>query len=286
MRVPQNQKVKSQLWFITGVSSGFGLSIARRALESGARVAGTTRRPDSDGLREVAEAHPDRLSLFVDALRDDRARGEACERVLQIGTPDVVLLNAGFGVFAPVEEMEMRDVMEMMEVNFIAQMDVIRRCLPAMRANGGGVVLVMGAAAAIANYPGFAAYGASKAALECAAEALAQEVKPHGIRVHIVQPGPFRTGFLRAGLSRSSGAGPAHEATVGKFMKLLASMEGRQSGDPERAAAAVMDLVSREDCPLRVPLGKYAGDKSRRTAAARMRDLERTVFAEGTDFSS
>jgi NAD(P)-dependent dehydrogenase (short-subunit alcohol dehydrogenase family) len=278
--------MKTRTWFVTGIASGFGYAVSRRVLEEGGRVAGTTRSPEASEVRALVDAHNDRFLVLEDGLRDDVARSSAWEAVKRFGVPDVVLLNAGFGVFGAVEEVRMTDVLEMLQVNFVAQIDMLRHCLPAMRERGGGVIFVMGAAASIANYPGFAAYGASKAALEFAAESLAQEVRPFGIRVHILQPGPFRTRFLKAGMERSLATGAVYEGTVGKFMKILGSMEGKQSGDPDRAAALILELCDREDVPLRIPLGKYAADKARRVAAARLRDLEKTSFAEATDFGA
>ncbi len=283
-RVPHNHRMKTRSWFITGISSGFGHAVSRRVLMEGGRVAGTTRKPGAPELTALAQEYGDRFLVLEDGLRDAAARSAAWEVVDGFGVPDAVLLNAGFGVFGAVEECQMSDVMEMMQVNFVAQLDLLRLCLPAMRERGGGVIFVMGAAASIANYPGFAAYGASKAALEFAAEALAQEVRPFGIRVHILQPGPFRTRFLKAGMERSLGTGSVYEGTVGKFMKILGSMEGKQSGDPDRAASVILELAEREDVPLRIPLGKYAADKARRVAAARLRDLDKTLFAEATDY--
>jgi NAD(P)-dependent dehydrogenase (short-subunit alcohol dehydrogenase family) len=276
--------MQTRCWLITGVSSGFGHAVSRRVLREGGQVAGTTRHPELPAVQGLVHEYGDRFLVLEDGLRDPATRSHACEVVNGWAVPDVVLLNAGFGVFGAVEDSRMVDDLEMMQVNFLAQWDLLRQCLPAMRAKGGGVILVMGAAASIANYPGFAAYGASKAALEFAAEALAQEVRPFGIRVHILQPGPFRTSFLKAGMARSSGSGSAYDGTVGKFMKILGSMEGKQSGDPDRAASVILELIDREDVPLRVPLGKYAADKARRAAAARLRELEKTTFAEATDY--
>jgi NAD(P)-dependent dehydrogenase (short-subunit alcohol dehydrogenase family) len=278
--------MKTRSWLVTGISSGFGYAVSRRVLKEGGRVAGTTRSPQAPEVQALVEEYPDRLLVLENGLRDEVTRSRAWEAVKEFGVPDVVLLNAGFGTFGAVEDSQVSDVLEMMQVNFVAQMDMLRHCLPNMRERGGGTILVMGAAASIANYPGFAAYGASKAALEFAAESLAQEVRPLGIRVHILQPGPFRTRFLKAGMERSAvaGLGSAYEGTVGKFMKILGSMEGKQSGDPDRAASVILELPDREDVPLRVPLGKYAADKARRVAAARLRDLDKTLFAEATDY--
>lgn len=284
--MPHKQWMKTRCWFITGISSGFGYAVSRRILMEGGRVVGTTRNASVSAVHGLVVEHADRLLVLEDGLRDEVTRSQAWDSAKAFGVPDVVLLNAGFGVFGAVEDSQMTDVLEMMQVNFMAQMDMLRHCLPAMRARGGGVILVMGAAASIANYPGFAAYGASKAALEFAAEALAQEVRPFGIRVHILQPGPFRTHFLRGGLERSLEPSSAYVGTVGKFLKILQSMEGKQSGDPDRAASVILELLDREDVPLRVPLGKYAADKARRVSAARLRDLDKTIFAEATDYGA
>jgi NAD(P)-dependent dehydrogenase (short-subunit alcohol dehydrogenase family) len=143
-----------------------------------------------------------------------------------------------------------------------------------MRQQKYGHIINMSAAAAIGNYAGFSVYGATKFALEGLSEGLAAELKPLGIKVTLVQPGPFRTAFIARSLDRAPDCFPEYQATVGKFGSFLEKMDGQQPGDPAKAADAILKVVDSENPPLRLVLGKYATDKVERTCKARLRELE------------
>ena len=123
------------------------------------------------------------------------------------------------------------------------------------------------AAAVISNYAGFSIYGATKWALEGVSESLAAELKPLGIKVTIVQPGPFRTDFISRSLVRAENHIADYDRTSGKFLRFLETMDGKQPGDPERAAEAIIAAVESDAPPLRLVLGKYANDKLRKKLA-------------------
>ena len=157
---------------------------------------------------------------------------------------------------------------------------VIRSALPLLRAQRSGHIIAISAAAVIANYPGFAGYGGAKWALEGACESLAQEVRPLGIHVTLVQPGPFRTAFIAKSVSMVASAPADYDASCGKFLRFLRSMDARQPGDPARAADAIVALTGLERPPLRLVLGRYAHDKARRRAQAALREIEAGTGAE------
>ncbi len=175
--------------------------------------------------------------------------------------------NAGYGVVGALEELDDEQVARNFDTNFFSALAVIRAALPILRAQGSGHIVNISAAAAIENYPGFSIYGAAKLALEGVSEALAAELKPLGIRVTVIQPGPFRTDFLARSLERAMKQFPDYDQTSGKFLRLLETTNGKQPGDPEKAADAIIAAVESGAPPLRLVLGKYANEKARKKFA-------------------
>jgi short-subunit dehydrogenase len=173
------------------------------------------------------------------------------------------------------------------EVIVFGAIRMMQAVLPIMRKQKSGHIINISAAAAIANYPGFSVYGGAKWALEGISEALAAEVKPLGIKVTLVQPGPFRTDFISRSLEKASTAIPEYAATSGKFASFLEKMKDQQPGDPAQAALAIIKIVESENPPLRLVLGKYAIDKVDRVNKTRQRELEAWKdVGLNTDFSN
>jgi NAD(P)-dependent dehydrogenase (short-subunit alcohol dehydrogenase family) len=262
----------SRVWFITGSSSGFGLALVESALAAGDRVIATARNPDS--LASLADRAPD--SLFVlplDVTQTDSIAAAIPSAIAHWGRIDVLVNNAGVGLLGAVEECDDTESRAAFETNFFGPVAVLRALLPHFRQNRSGHIVQMGAAAAIANYAGFGLYGAAKAALSSLSESLAQELKPLGIRVSLVEPGPFRTDFIGRSMSRTAHPLPDYANTAGRFGQYLSKIDGKQPGNPHRAARAIVDLVHSPEPPFRFVLGKYAIDKTRKTFAAREREL-------------
>jgi NAD(P)-dependent dehydrogenase (short-subunit alcohol dehydrogenase family) len=161
-----------------------------------------------------------------------------------------------------------------------------RAALPLLREQKRGVIVNISAAAAISNYAGFGAYGAAKAGMEFAFEAIAAEVRPLGIRVCLVQPGPFKTGFISRSLHKAERHMPEYDATSGRFAKFLAGLDGKQAGDPAKAARVICETAISDNVPLRLVLGKYALDKARRMHNAALAELDRQAeLASATEIS-
>lgn len=270
----------TRTWFITGCSSGFGRSIAEAALIAGDEVIATARqRADLDMLEHIGAGRCHAMALDVtDAVQVKKVIAEAATIT---GRLDVVVNNAGYGLIGAVEECSDEQIRRNFETNFFGALQVIRAALPTMRAQKAGHIINISAAAAISNYPGFGIYGAAKAALESLSESLRQELLAHGIKVTLVQPGPFRTSFIQRGLDHAV-AMPEYAGSSGKFASFLQQVDGKQPGDPDRAAAAIVKMVQEGKSPLRLPLGKYAVKKVKDTVNARLRDLEpwETIAAE------
>jgi NAD(P)-dependent dehydrogenase (short-subunit alcohol dehydrogenase family) len=276
----------SPVWFITGCSTGLGRALATAALARGDRVVATARQPDA--LADLVAAHPETCrAVALDVTQPAEVAAAVAAGLAAFGNIDVLVNNAGCGLVGAVEETDDAETARLFDVNFHGALRVTRAVLPHFREKRAGHVVFISAAAAIANYPGFGLYGAAKRALEGAAESLAQEARPFGLKVTIVQPGPFRTDFIGRSLGHAATKLADYESTRGKFGRYLASVNGQQPGDPARAAAAILAAVSAERPPLRLVLGAYATDKVRRTLAATQRELDAWAPTAGsTEFPS
>ena len=281
-----NERNDSPVWFITGCSSGLGRALARQLLDRGHRLVATARRPET--LADLVAIHPDRCrALALDVAVAAQIPPIVAQAAAAFGRLDVVVNNAGYGLVGAVEEVSDEQIARSFETNFFGALRVMRAALPFLRAQRRGHFVNISAAAAIANYAGFSIYGATKCALEGVSESLAAEVRPLGLKVTIVQPGPFRTDFISRSLERASGHVADYEASSGKFLRFLETMSGRQPGDPGKAADAIIAAVASEHPPLRLVLGKYANEKARRKLSSAARELDAgTAGGLDTDFDS
>ncbi len=259
-------------WFITGTSSGFGMAFARYAVERGYNVVATARTPAK--LEQLRRTAPDRIlvqKLEVTVPGDaERAVAAARER---FGRIDVLINNAGYGIVGAVEETPEAEWRALMETNFFGAMSVIRAALPTLRAQRGGAIVNISSLGGQLSVAGFGAYSATKFALEGASEALAQELKPFGLKVLIVEPGQFRTGFAGAAL-RHMPAIDAYRESVAGTREFARGMDGAQFGDPAKAPAAIEAALEAPSTPLRLQLGADSVDAIRNHAEALLEDLE------------
>jgi NAD(P)-dependent dehydrogenase (short-subunit alcohol dehydrogenase family) len=261
-----------RVWFITGASSGFGRALTEVALSQGDLVVSTARNPAS--LDDLAARVPDSLRVLpLDVTQTASIPGVIQQAIAEFGRIDVLVNNAGRGLIGAVEETSDAETRAIFETNFFGPAAVLRALLPHFRERKAGHIVQMGAAAAIANYAGFGAYGAAKGALSSLTESLAQELKPLGIRVTLVEPGPFRTDFVGRSMTRAATTLPDYANTSARFGQYLAKIDGKQPGNPMLAAEAIVKLVHSGEAPLRFVLGRYAIDKTRKTFAAREREL-------------
>jgi NAD(P)-dependent dehydrogenase (short-subunit alcohol dehydrogenase family) len=271
-----------KVWFITGSSSGFGAAIARAALARGDYVIATAR--NTWDLADLAD-HPNCRTFALDVSKSSEIPVVLAQAQGLWGRLDVIVNNAGVGLIGALEDSSDSEIANCMAVNFYGPLNVMRASAAILRTQRCGHVIQLSAAAAIANYAGFSIYGAAKAALESASESFLAELAPHGIKLTLVQPGPFRTSFIGRSLQATALQSAAYENTSGKFKAMLSKMDQRQPGDPDKAAAVIVQMVQSGQAPLRLVLGKYAAKKVRDTAAARLRDLEAWQEVAGaTDF--
>lgn len=269
-------------WFITGISRGLGLALAKAALDEGDTVIGTVRGGTPD-----LQAAPGRLHVLTLDVADGAAVEDAVAQAFEIaGRIDVIVNNAGYGLLGAVETATDEEVGRLFAVNVLAPFRVIRAALPRLRAQGAGHIVNVTSIAGRAPGVGSAVYSATKAAMEGLSAGLAQEVAPLGIRVTAVAPGAFRTDFLSAHSIRRSGTpAEAYAGTVGRSDAAFDAMAGRQLGDPERAAKTIIQAVRSDDPPLHLLLGSDAVRRAREKLDAVIDEMDRwDDLSRSTDF--
>jgi NAD(P)-dependent dehydrogenase (short-subunit alcohol dehydrogenase family) len=245
------------VWFITGCSTGFGREMSKILLARGYRVVVTAR--DAAKVRDLVEPYPDTaLALSLDVEKPDQIDGAAAAAHKHFGRLDVLVNNAGYGYLAAIEEGEDADIRALFEANVFGLAHMTRAVLPFMRAQGGGAVVNVSSQGGFVGVPGVGYYNASKFAVEGLSEALAKEAAPLGIKVLIVEPGPFRTDWAGRSIKSSSRPIAAYAETAGTRQNMIRDRAGSQDGDPVRGAEAIIATVESPNPPLRLVLGASA----------------------------
>lgn len=262
----------ARTWFITGTSSGFGRIMTERLLERGDRVAATVRRPEV--LDDLASQHGDHLWVAKLDVTDTAAVRDVVDRAFDdLGRIDVVVNNAGYGLFCSVEEASDEQIRHQIDTNVIGAMHVIRAALPHLRAQRGGRILHVSSAGGQTTYPNFSYYHASKWAMEGFAETLAVEVEPFGIGVTIVEPGATGTSFA-AGLVTAPVMDAYDSTPAGDTRRALAEGTFSVTGDPEKMVAAMIDSVDTTPARRRLALGRDVYTDMRASLVARLEALD------------
>jgi NAD(P)-dependent dehydrogenase (short-subunit alcohol dehydrogenase family) len=245
------------VWMITGCSTGFGRELACQLLERGCRVVLTARDPGT--IRELVAAYPQSaLAVALDVTKKPDIDRALLASQRAFGSVDVLVNNAGYGYYAPVEEGDEAAVRAMFETNFFGLVALTQALLPSMRARRSGFIVNISSVGGLVAHPGSGYYAASKFAVEGLSEALSKEVGPLGIRVLLVEPGPFRTRFVENSQGAPSMRIPDYAATVGARRAAVQASRGKQPGDPARAATAIIAAVQSPSPPLRLVLGAQA----------------------------
>jgi NAD(P)-dependent dehydrogenase (short-subunit alcohol dehydrogenase family) len=272
----------SKTWFITGTSSGFGRILVEKLLARGDRVAATVRKEAA--LDDLKAKYSSRLwvaSLDVtgaDAVRRivDRAFGE-------MGRIDVVVNNAGYGLFGAAEEVSDQQIRHQLDTNLIGSIQVIRAALPHLRAQGGGRILQVASEGGQIAYPNFSLYHASKWGIEGFVEAVAQEVAPFNIEFTIAEPGPAKTGF-GAGLVSPPPMAIYDHTPAGEIRRGIAAGTFEAKGDPIKMAQAMIDSVDAVPAPRRLTMGATAYASIRSALVQRLAALDaQQEIARSTD---
>lgn len=261
-------------WFITGAASGFGRAIAEEVLARGGQVVASARNPESVG--DLVALAPQRVfAPKLDVTREEEIRAALDAARERFGRIDVLVNNAGYGFLAAIEEASDAEVRRQFDVNVFGLAAVTRAVLPAMRADGGGSVVNLSSTAGTRGSAGVGYYAASKFAVEAMSEALSKEVASFGIRVLIVEPGPFRTDFSGRSIAVPATPIDAYESAA-QLRAYSGSLDGKQAGDPKRAAAIIVDTLLSEDPPLRLILGAQAYTGAIQSIRDRLSDMERS----------
>ena len=276
--------MSQRTWLITGVSSGFGRELTDQLLARGDRVVGTVR--DVGKVADLINRYPEAFRAETLDVTDVAAIRAVVERSFaRLGRIDVIISNAGYGLFGAAEELSDAQIDHMIATNLVGSIQLIRAALPHLRAQGGGRIIQISTYGGQVAFAGNSMYHATKWGIEGFVESVAQEVAPFGIGVTIVEPGGARTAFRYGGarvakLTPTYDNNPAHA-----FLRMLDPKNGLAPGDPARMAARIIDSVDVEPAPLRMVLGSQALESTLSTLRKRIEGFEaQRELAASTDF--
>jgi short-subunit dehydrogenase len=275
----------SKVWYVTGASQGLGLTLVKKLLDNGYRVAATSR--DAHTLSQaVGLIDRDRfLPLTVDLNNQDCIDESIQQTLIAFGRIDVVVNNAGYGMTGTIEDIAEQDIRNIFNVNVVATIDVVKSVLPVLRSQKSGYIINIGSVAGFVGAPGWSVYSATKAAVAAFSEVIALDLKEFGIKVTVVEPSGFRTGFLtKDSLALISSKIEGYEAVKNTQDRYL-SANGQQPGDPDRAAEIFIELAESAEPPMHLFLGADAYKRVSEKLAAMSAELERwKSITVGADF--
>jgi NAD(P)-dependent dehydrogenase (short-subunit alcohol dehydrogenase family) len=240
-------------WLITGVSSGFGRELTEQLLSRGDRVVGTVRKPDA--VTDLQQQYADTFRVeLLDVTDTGAVRASVNRAFADLGRIDVVVSNAGYGLFGAAEELSDEQIQHIVDTNLTGSIQLIRAALPHLRAQGGGRIIQISTYGGQASFPGSSMYHATKWGIEGFTESVAQEVAPFGIGVTIIEPGGAPTGFLN-GSAQISNPLPAYEGTPAHTFRNMVGGDTAWPGDTSKMVAAMINSAETEPAPLRLLLG-------------------------------
>ena len=276
--------MSQRTWLITGVSSGFGRELTDQLLARGDRVVGTVR--DVGKVADLVKRYPKAFHAETLDVTDVAAIRAVVDRAFSdLGRIDVIVSNAGYGLFGAAEELSDAQIDHMIATNLVGSIQLIRAALPHLRAQGGGRIIQMSTYGGQVAFAGNSMYHATKWGIEGFAESVAQEVAPFGIGVTIVEPGGARTEF-RYGSAQVAKLTPTYDNNPAHaFLRMLDPKNGLAPGDPARMAARIIESVDVEPAPLRMVLGSQALESTLSTLRKRIEGFEaQRELAASTDF--
>ena len=255
-------------WFITGASRGFGRIWAEAALQRGEKVTATARRLED--IVDLKERFGDAvLPMALDVTNSEQASHVVQQAFKHFGRLDVLVNNAGTGLFAATEEASDEQIRDLFDANYLGMVRVLRAALPLMRKQGSGHILGVSSDLGITALPLIGFYCATKWAVEALHESLAQEVRPFGIKVTLVEPGAYATDF-----GKSAETADALQPYAEFRKQFLTRLAGMERGDPEATSEAILKLVDADDPPLRLGLGNSILPRARDAYADRLATWE------------
>ncbi|CAG9953334.1 unnamed protein product [Clonostachys rosea f. rosea IK726] len=275
------------VWFITGGNSGFGLLLAQHALAKGDTVIATARSVAK--FPKALQTSSAVLKQIEMTASEVEISGIIDDIVEKHGRIDVLVNNAGFGHVGAVEEISSQEARYQFDVNFFGLYNFTRAAIPHMRKQGSGVIVQLSSGAGLLGGPGGAVYCASKFAVEGLTESMASELQPFGIRVHLVEPGIFRTNFLKpAAEGRNMGQKKEGYVDIGSAM---GAIHGSQPGNPQLGVERIYELVTGTGMAaglqdqLRMPMGSDCYGMLKKKVAMLSETLEKfEKIAASTDY--
>ena len=279
------QDKSSRVWFITGSSTGFGRLLAEELLMRGERVIATAR--DISKVADLAEKYPDTARTFsLDVTKRAQIKTVAGKAIKSFGQVDVLVNNAGYGVNGAIEEVSEEEFEPMFQTNIYGLIRTTRAFLPHFRERRRGHILNLSSVGGLIGSAGWGFYNTTKFAVEGFSEALAAEMKPLGVRVTIIEPGPFRTDFLGRSGKLAIRELPEYVETAGKARDYLRTESGKQPGDPKKAVEALITVVDSPNPPLHLILGKIALTRFRDKLSEWQKEIATwEAITEDADFS-
>lgn len=261
------------VWFITGCSTGFGRQLAKHALSLGYPTVVTAR--NIKQVEDIVAGHEDlALTLTLDVTKPEQVTAAVKAAEERFGRIDVLVNNAGVGYFGSFEESDIGEVRQMFEINVWGLTSMTRAVLPIMRRQRSGTIVNISSMGGLTAFPAVSFYNATKFGVEGLSEALSAEVAPLGIKVLIVEPGPFRTDWAGRSANEVPSTIADYDATAGERLRTIRGYSGNQPGDPERAAAIIIETVTSGNPPLRLLLGKSAVAITRNKIASLKQNVE------------
>lgn len=245
-----------KVWLVTGASKGLGLSLVKLLLQQGNKVVGTSRNKQAL-IDAVGSSEKNFLAVETDLVNEKSVQQTISQTISQFGRLDVVVNNAGYGLLGSLEELTDAEVRADFDVNVFGALNVIRAAMPVLRKQQSGHIINVSSIAGLSgNWPGWGIYVATKFAMTGFTESLAAEVKDFGIKATVVLPGYFRTNFLASG-SLVTPQQPIDVYTAVRQSEEfhVNTMNNQQQGDPDKAAAVLIDIVELEKAPLYLLLG-------------------------------
>ena len=271
------------VWFITGCSTGFGRDMVSLLLAQGYRVVATAR--DVGKVEALADGHRNALALALDVTDTQAVQDAVKAAQAKFGQLDVLVNNAGYGYLAAIEEGEDAPVRQMFETNVFGLVEVTKAVLPGMRARRSGCIVNLSSIGGLISFAATGYYHATKFAVEGLSGSLAIELAPLGIKVMVVEPGPFRTDFAGRSIGASKTEIADYAQTAGVRRQQTFARDGKQQGDPVRAAQAIIDAVASPETPRHLVLGAMALDLARKDLAAKGREFDTwEAVTLGADF--
>ncbi|WP_129642595.1 oxidoreductase [Peristeroidobacter agariperforans] len=272
-----------QRWLITGSSRGLGRALSEAVLDAGHLLVATAR--DRSSLSDLVERHGEAVRTAALDVSDPAAAEAAVQLAVDsFGRLDVLVNNAGYGNVNSIEDTELADFRRQIETNLFGTIIVTKAAIPVMRQQRAGHIIQFSSVGGRIGAPGRAPYSAAKWGVEGFSEVLAREMALIGVKVTVIEPGGFRTDF--AGSSTVLQAGRAeYDAVVGAAARAQREYDGRQPGDPQRAAQVILQIAAMDAPPFRLPLGSDAVNVIEQADRAKLADLQRwRELSVSTDF--